>query len=81
MDFLKCVKRNTQVKGIFKCDFVWGPPSKFGCTWSAQQVRIKVPKTLDEYAFMEDSDEENSVSLQNDGFVDTESEEEEIERA
>ena len=82
--FEKCLKKNTLVKGIFKCDFVWGPPSKFGCTWSAQQLRIKVPESFDEFAFREDSDDEDCAEklAQGTTFVDTDSEEEEeIEKA
>ena len=50
MEFNKCLK-NSQVKGLFKCDFVWHSPGKFGCTWSAQQLRVKIPKGFDEVCF------------------------------
>ena len=76
MEFDKCLKKNAQVKGLFKCDFVWHSPGKFGCTWSAQQLRIKIPKDFDEYAFMDDSDdEEGAEQLSKDNLVETSSDE------
>jgi len=65
-DYLKfesCVKKGSLVKGLYKCDFVWHSPGKFGCSWTAQQLRVKTPKGFDKYAFMDDSDEENSDSV------------------
>ena len=77
MEFNKCMKKNSQVKGLFKCDFIWHSPGKFGCSWSAQQLRIKTPKGFDEYAFMDDSDDENEANqLAEANFVDSDSDEE-----
>ena len=56
--FDKFLKKGALVKGLYKCDFVWHSPGKFGCSWTAQQLRVKAPKGFDSYAFMEDSDEE-----------------------
>jgi hypothetical protein len=82
MEFTKCMKKGTQVKGLFKCDFVWGPPNKLGATWSAQQLRIKVPKGFDEYAFMDDSDDEGqSEKLAQGNYIESESEDETVEAA
>ena len=58
MEVTKILKKNTSVKGLFKCDFVWHSPGKFGCSWSAVQIKVKVPKGFDEYAFMDDGDED-----------------------
>jgi len=77
LEFNKAFKKNTQVKGLFKCDFIWHSPGKFGCTWSAQQLRIKVPKGFDEYAFVDDSDDEECAEkLAQSNFVESDSEEE-----
>ena len=82
MEFNKCLKKNSQVKGLFKCDFVWHSPGKFGCTWSAQQLRVKIPKGFDEYAFMDDSDEDEvSEKLQQGNYVESDSDEEETVEA
>jgi hypothetical protein len=81
MEFTKCLKKNSQVKGLFKCDFVWHSPGKFGCTWSAQQLRVKVAKGFDEYAFMDDSDDECAEKLQQGNYIESDSEEEVVEAA
>jgi hypothetical protein len=52
------LKKNSSIKGLFKCDFVWHSPGKFGCTWSAQQLKVKIAKSFsDGYAFNDDDDE------------------------
>ena len=77
LEFNKIFKKNTQVKGLLKCDFIWHSPGKFGCTWSAQQLRVKVPKGFDEYAFVDDSDDEECAEKLSQGnFVESDSEEE-----
>jgi len=74
----KILKKNTSVKGLFKCDFVWHSPGKFGCTWSAVQLKVKVPKGFDEYAFMDDEDDAaESERLSEVKFVPSDSDEEE----
>lgn len=79
IEFTKCVKKGSQIKGLFKCDFVWHSPGKFGCTWSALQLRVKVPKGFDEYAFMDDSDDEDEAEkLARDNFVQSDSDEDEV---
>ena len=62
-----------------KCEFVW-LISKMGCTWSAHQLRIKVPKGFDEYAFQDDSDEDAANSLNTQNFVDSSDEEDGVAR-
>ena len=82
MEFTKCLKKNALVKGLFKCDFVWHSPGKFGCTWSAQQLRVKIPKGFDEYAFMDESDEDEvSEKLQEGNYVESDTDEETVETA
>jgi hypothetical protein len=82
MDFTKCMKKGSQVKGLFKCDFVWHSPGKFGCTWSAVQLKVKVPKGFDEYAFMDDSDDEGqSEKLAQGNYIESDSEDETVEAA
>jgi len=75
-DFEKCIKKNTLVKGLLKCEFIWLSAGKFGCSWSAQQLRIKIPKGFDEYAFVEsDDDEVEAERLGASNYVDTDSDE------
>jgi hypothetical protein len=70
------LKKNTSVKGLFKCDFVWHSPGKFGCTWSAVQLKVKIPKGFDEFAFIEDESEKETECLSEAKFVESESEDE-----
>jgi len=76
MSIDKVLKKNTSVKGLFKCDFVWHSPGKFGCTWSAVQLKVKIPKGFDEFAFIEDEDDKEAECLSEAKFVESESEEE-----
>jgi len=74
MKFENCLKKGAQVKGLFKCDFVWHSPGKFGCSWSACQLKVKVPKGFSEYAFVDDSDEE-SENLNRENVIESSDEE------
>ena len=51
-------KRGTKVKTVLRCKGIWIVNGKFGCTWSAEQIRIKPPAGFDDYAFLDDTDEE-----------------------
>jgi len=78
VDVESCLKKGAMVKGLFKFDFVWLASGKFGVTWSALQLRIKVPKGLDDYAFNDDEeDEENGELAEKITFVESDSDEDE----
>ena len=48
------------LKVVLKCNGVWLANGKFGCTWRAEQVRVKVPEGgLNEFAILSDSDDED----------------------
>ena len=58
------LKKKSSVIGLFKCDFVWHSPGKFGCTWSAAQLKVKVAKSFsDGYAFADDDEDEKEAEL------------------
>ena len=51
------------VKVVLKCNGVWIANGKFGCTWRAEQIRVKVPEGgLRDFAILSDSDEEDDDS-------------------
>ena len=77
----KVIKKNSTMIGLFKCDFVWHSPGKFGCSWSAQQLKVKTPKGFDGYAFNDDDDEDDTERLAKTSFVESEEEEEVVEDA
>ena len=81
MQLTDVLKKNSSIKGLFKCDFVWHSPGKFGCTWSALQLKVKVAKGFsDGYAFNDDDgDEKDAERISQTQFVESEEEEEEEE--
>jgi len=59
LDLEKAFKKNTKVKMLLKCNGIWIASGKFGYTWRAEQIRIKVPASFDNYAFIPSDDEDN----------------------
>tara|TARA_B110001469_G_scaffold126455_1_gene144134 strand:- start:24 stop:860 length:837 start_codon:yes stop_codon:yes gene_type:complete len=82
-DVERVLKKGTKTKALLKCTAVWFAGGKFGCSWRAEQLIVNAPKTLDDYAFRSDDENEGEEpdeqkSSVND-LVDTTSEEEEEE--
>ena len=51
--------KGSLVKAVLKCNGVWIANGKFGCTWRAEQIRVKVPEGgLRDFAILSDSDDE-----------------------
>ncbi len=62
MDIEKLLVKGALVKGVLKCNGVWVANGKFGCTWRAEQIRIKVPEGgLRDFAILSDSEDEDSA--------------------
>ena len=78
MVLIDVLKKNSSIKGLFKCDFIWHSPGKFGCTWSALQLKVKIAKSFsDGYAFDDDEeDAKDAERISNVQFVESEDEEE-----
>ena len=53
-------KKGTKVKMVLRCNGIWITNGKFGCTWAAEQLRIKLPESFDNYSFLDDTDEEDA---------------------
>ena len=66
-------KKGTQVKAVLRCKGIWITNGNFGCTWSAEQIRIKPKPGFDDYAFLDDSDEEESRETIEGNFVNSSS--------
>ena len=59
-DITKLIVKGALIKVVMKCNGIWVANGKFGCTWKAEQVRVKVPEGgLQEFAIMSDSDDED----------------------
>jgi hypothetical protein len=69
MDHSKLMAKGNTVKILLKCHMMWFSTAGFGCTWKAEQIKIKVPEKLEDYAFRDDDDDE---------FVDEPEEEEKV---
>jgi hypothetical protein len=63
VEFPNLVMKGALVKVVLKCNGVWVANGKFGCTWRAEQIRVKVPEGgLRDFAILSDSDEEDNDS-------------------
>jgi hypothetical protein len=59
-DITKVLVKGALIKVVLKCNGIWVANGKFGCTWKAEQVRVKVPEGgLEEFAIMSDSEDED----------------------
>jgi hypothetical protein len=56
-------KRGTQVKCLLRCVGIYLINGTFGCTWAAEQVQVKPVEGVDNYDFLDDSEEETEVGL------------------
>ena len=63
VEFPNLVMKGALVKVVLKCNGVWIANGKFGCTWRAEQIRVKVPEGgLRDFAILSDSEEEDNDS-------------------
>ena len=60
VDITSVIVKGASIKAVLKCNGIWIANGKFGCTWRAQQIRVKVPEGgLREYAILSDSEDES----------------------
>ena len=53
----KLLGKGTTVRLLLKCNGLWFSSAGFGCTWKAEQIKLKIPESLEEYAFRDDHDD------------------------
>ena len=59
-DITKLIVKGALIKVVLKCNGIWVANGKFGCTWRAEQIRVKVPEGgLQDFAIMSDSDSDS----------------------
>ena len=59
VEFSNVVMKGASVKTVIKCNGIWIANRKFGCTWRAEQICVKVPEGgLRDFAILSDSEEE-----------------------
>jgi len=56
-------KKGTKVKMILKCKGLWISNVGWGCTWSAEQIKINTPVGFSGYAFDDSDDEDAGLEL------------------
>ena len=72
-NFSDIVMKGTKIKAVLKCNGIWVANGKFGCTWKAEQMRVKLPEGgLRDFAILSDSDDENENENENDNENDNE---------
>ena len=74
------IKKKSKVKALLRCTAVWISGGKFGCSWKAEQIIINSPKSLDDYAFRSDDEDDLDGEVDTSGqveFVESSSEEDE----
>ena len=64
------------IKAVLRCNGVWLANGKFGCTWRAEQVRVKIPEgALKAFAVLSDSDSDDEDEPKEQNLIDDSSEE------
>ena len=59
-NFSNVVMKGAKVKAVLKCNGIWIANGKFGCTWKAEQMRVKIPEGgLRDFAILSDSEDED----------------------
>ena len=53
----KLLGKGTTVRLLLKCNGLWFSSAGFGATWKAEQIKLKIPESLDEYAFRDDNED------------------------
>jgi len=61
-DLERMFTRGTKVQMVLKCKFIWIVSGKFGCTWGVEQIKITPAPGFNDYAFLDESDEEGNAS-------------------
>ena len=74
----KLLSKGTTVRLLLKCNGLWFSSAGFGATWKAEQIKLKIPESLEEYAFRDDDDDDTFVDEKDeDEDMDDDDEEEE----
>ena len=75
----KLLGKGTTVRLLLKCNGLWFSSAGFGATWKAEQIKLKVPESLEEYAFRDDDDDTFVDERDDDDDMDDDNDEEETD--
>lgn len=57
------IMKGSLLKVVLKCNGIWVANGKFGCTWRAEQILVKIPEGgLDDFAIITDDEDEEETS-------------------
>jgi len=60
IDIEKIIVKGSKIKTVLKCNGIWIANGKFGCTWRAEQIRVKIPEGgLRDFAILSDDDDDD----------------------
>jgi hypothetical protein len=62
-DVEDAIQKGGEVKAIIDCSGVWGVNGKFGLGWRVAQLKVKERKNYNSYAFCDESDGEDTKTL------------------
>ena len=66
VDINMVITKGSKIKVVLKCNGIWLANGKFGCSWRAEQVRVKVPEGgLQEFAILSDDDDDDEEEKEN----------------
>lgn len=71
--------KGARVQAIIRCGGVWIIGGKFGCTWTVEKIRVDAPKSIKDYSFIADSDDEDDDEDSKKGSKDKEETDDETE--
>lgn len=74
VDMNNLLKKGSKVKLLIRCNGLWSANGKFGCTWRAEQLKVKVSENFDECVF-DDSDDDQEIERIDENFVESSDEE------
>ena len=52
------LKKNTKARALMMCSGIWFAGGKFGLSWKLLHLQVQPSATMDDYAFIQDSDDE-----------------------
>ena len=73
VDMNNLLKKGSRVKLLIRCNGIWHANGKFGCTWRAEQMKVKPVENFDDCVF-DDSDNEEEIERIDGNFVESDDE-------
>ena len=79
VDLKESLVKGAEAKALLKCVGIWFAGGRFGVGWRIEQMRVKIPETLQGYSFVDSDDDEDDDNNSNDSVLSKPEEVEESE--